>query len=110
MLRDGLAMDLCRTLKGLLFFCSLVVLGGCELMPASGPASLDMRAWQDNPNIPYAFVPVTPKITAVLARAAPRLIEFRDRRRPRDIRFGVGDIVSVTIFEASSGGLFIPAE
>ena len=36
--------------------------------------------------------------------------EFRDRSGPSDIRFGVGDILSVTIFEASSGGLFIPAE
>ena len=36
--------------------------------------------------------------------------DFPDRSRPRDIRFGIGDIVSVTIFEASSGGLFIPAE
>jgi polysaccharide export outer membrane protein len=33
-----------------------------------------------------------------------------DRRVPREIRFGVGDIVGVTIFEATSGGLFIPAE
>ena len=79
-------------------------------MPASGPASVDVRPWQNNPNVPYALVPVTPKVTAVLARAAPRLTEFRDRRRPRDIRFGIGDIVSVTIFEASSGGLFIPSE
>jgi polysaccharide export outer membrane protein len=37
-------------------------------------------------------------------------VAFGDKRRPRDIRFGIGDIVSVTIFEASSGGLFIPAE
>jgi hypothetical protein len=31
------------------------------------------------------------------------LIGFRDNSRPRDITFGVGDIVNVTIFEA--GGL-----
>ena len=61
--------------------------------------------------IPYAFVRVTPKVATVLAKAVPRLVsEFQDRSRPRDIRFGIGDIVSVTIFEASSGGLFIPAE
>ena len=35
---------------------------------------------------------------------------FKENRRPRDITFGVGDILSVTIFEAASGGLFIPAE
>ena len=54
---------------------------------------------------------VTPKVATVLAKAAPRLVtDFPDRSRPRDIRFGIGDILSVTIFEASSGGLFIPAE
>ena len=81
-------------------------------MPASVPASWDVWAGQHDPkNLPYAFVRVTPKVANVLAKAAPRLVsEFQDRSRPRDIRFGIGDIVSVTIFEASSGGLFIPAE
>jgi polysaccharide biosynthesis/export protein len=85
---------------------------GCALMPASVPASWDVWAGQTDPkNLPYAFVRVTPKVANVLAKAAPRLVsEFQDRSRPRDIRFGIGDIVSVTIFEASSGGLFIPAE
>lgn len=89
---------------------SLVAIGGCELMPTSGPAAPDVRAWQNNPTLPYALVNVTPKSIAVLAKAAPRLVEFNDRRRPRTIRLGVGDIVSVTIFEANSGGLFIPSE
>ena len=85
---------------------------GCALMPASVPASWDVWAGQHDPkNLPYAFVRVTPKVATVLAKAAPRLVsEFQDRSRPRDLRFGIGDIVSVTVFEASSGGLFIPAE
>src|SRR5262249_37159461 len=62
-------------------------------------------------NLPYAFVRVTPKVADVLRKAAPRLVgEFPDRSRPKDVRFGIGDIVGVTIFEAASGGLFIPAE
>jgi polysaccharide export outer membrane protein len=81
-------------------------------MPTSGPASWDVWAGQTDPkNLPYAFVRITPKVAGVLAKAAPRLVgEFPDRSRPKDIRFGDGDIVTVTIFEASSGGLFIPAE
>src|SRR5439155_8998988 len=48
---------------------------------------------------------------SILAKAIPRLIsEFPVSRRPTDIRFGIGDVVGVTIFEASSGGLFVPAE
>jgi polysaccharide biosynthesis/export protein len=91
---------------------SHLAVGGCALMPASGPQSWDVWAGQHDPkNIPYSFVRITPKVANVLAKASPRLVaEFPDRRRPSDIRFGVGDIVSVTIFEATSGGLFIPGE
>ena len=91
---------------------SLVAVGGCALMPASGPASWDVWAGQHGPkSVPYVFVRITSKVASILAKAAPRLVaEFRDRSRPKDIRFGIGDVVSITIFEASSGGLFIPAE
>ena len=90
-----------------------LLLGGCGFFPISGPGTIDV--WQqhgqrDPKVLSYALVPVTPRITSVLGKAAPRLTAFADRRRPSDLRFGVGDIVSVTIFEASSGGLFIPAE
>jgi polysaccharide biosynthesis/export protein len=101
-----------RSLGIVLLPVLVAAVGGCALMPASGPASWDVWAGQHDPkNLPYAFVRVTPKVANVLAKAAPRLVsEFQDRSRPRDVRFGIGDIVSVTIFEASSGGLFIPAE
>src|SRR5262249_16452083 len=89
----------------------LLALSGCGLMPVSGPATMDILAGQrDQTSLPYAIVKVTPKVIDVLAKNAPRLIAFNDRRRPRDIVFGIGDIVSVTVFEAASGGLFIPAE
>ena len=91
---------------------SLVAVGGCAVMPASGPASWDVWAGQHDPkSVPYAFVRITSKVASILAKAAPRLVaEFPDRSRPKDLRFGIGDIVNITIFEASSGGLFIPAE
>ena len=95
-----------------LALCPLAALGGCTLMPASGPSGMDVRAGQHDPEgLPYAFVQMTPNVAAILSKSAPRLgSEFSDRRPPKDIRFGVGDIVQVTIFEASSGGLFIPTE
>jgi len=90
----------------------VVAAGGCALMPTSGPASWNVWAGQHDPkNLPYAFVRITPKVADVLGKAAPRLVgEFPDRSRPKDVVFGIGDVVGVTIFEASSGGLFIPAE
>ena len=80
----------------------LVVVGGCALMPVSGPESWDVRAGQKDPlSLPYALVHINPGVTAVLAAARPRLTRFAEQRRPRDITFGIGDIVSVTIFEAA---------
>jgi protein involved in polysaccharide export with SLBB domain len=32
------------------------------------------------------------------------------RLPPRGITLGIGDVVSVTIFEAEAGGLFVPSE
>ena len=37
-------------------------------------------------------------------------VTFGDHRPPPEIKFGIGDIVSVTVFEAAAVGLFIPAE
>lgn len=88
-----------------------LLLGGCYLTPGSGPESWDVKTGQrDSRSLPYALVKVTPEVTAVLSKLVPRLTRFAEERRPQDIRLGIGDIVSVTIFEAHSGGLFIPAE
>ena len=89
----------------------MVALGGCGWMAASGPATTDIVSGQRDPmSLNYAIVKVTPKIIEVQAKNLPRLKAFAENRRPRDITFGIGDIVGVTIFEAASGGLFIPAE
>ena len=99
---------------GILPSCALLAslaLGGCALMPVSGPDSGSVRAGQQDPeSVPYSFVKVTPEVTKALIKTVPRLSGFKDRRRPSGIRFGIGDIVGVTIFEATSGGLFIPSE
>jgi polysaccharide export outer membrane protein len=87
-------------------------MGGCAWMPSSGPSGDEVHAGQQYPeSIPYAVVKVTPQVERVLAVNAPRLGKlFRDSRPPKGITFGVNDILSVTIFEAAAGGLFIPAE
>ena len=54
---------------------------------------------------------LTREISERLAQYTPRIANtFTDRRPPPAFEFGVGDVVSVTIFEAAAGGLFIPAE
>ena len=85
------------------------LLAACGIMPASGPSSLTVP--QATENLPYAYIPVTREVGQVLARHTPRISNtFTDRRPPSAFQFGVGDVVSVTIFEAAAGGLFIPSE
>jgi polysaccharide biosynthesis/export protein len=88
-----------------------VVLGGCGFVPMSGPASLDVRT-QTSPTLPYALVKLDPRVVQVLEKYEPNVLggAFTDRRPPDSIRFGIGDVLSVTIFEAEAGGLFIPIQ
>ena len=85
----------------------------CSALPTSGPASWDVRSSQPKvpDTIPYAFVKLDAKMSTILTQFTPRLSNaFANRSPPKEFRFGIGDIVSVTIFEAAAGGLFIPAE
>lgn len=78
-------------------------------MPASGPFSIEVPVATDS--LPYAYVKLTRDVAEKLAQHTSRISNtFTDRRPPTDFQFGVGDVVSVTIFEAAAGGLFIPAE
>lgn len=82
---------------------------GCA---AVGPLGWDVKSGQRDPeSLPYSLVRITPRVAKVLSKVVPRLVgEFRDQRRPAVLRFGIGDTVAITIFEAASGGLFIPSE
>ena len=76
-----------------------------------GPFQRDVRARKSDVLLPYALMQITPDVLGVLAQHAPRLVQaFTDDRPPRGITFGIGDTVSVAIFESAAGGLFIPAE
>jgi polysaccharide export outer membrane protein len=100
-----------RRILSILIIAPLLCSCGSYLS-AYGPSSSDIRQGPvDQKTIPYALIPLTASAAEVLARNIPRLgTFFTDRRPPDDIRFGVGDVVSVTIFEAAAGGLFIPAD
>jgi polysaccharide biosynthesis/export protein len=95
----------------------VALLGGCGLgpasiVPASGPSSIDVET-HNSPTIPYALVKLTPETVSIVARYEPRGLAgvFPDKYvPPSKIKFGIGDVVSVTIFEAAAGGLFIPTE
>jgi len=83
-------------------------------MPTTGPYSWDVKAGQplEPDGLPYGLVRLNPEAVAILHEYEPRGLAgaFTDKRPPSEIKFGIGDTVSVTIFEAAAGGLFIPAE
>ena len=90
---------------------SALPLGGCWIMPAAGPFEAAIRS-ESSPTVPYAVVKLTPETISALAQWEPSVLAgaFADRRPPAVIKFGIGDVVSVTVFESAAGGLFIPIE
>lgn len=102
-LRYVLAVACCLT--------GAMALGGCGFIPMSGPASIDVKS-ESGATLPFAVVKLDNRVVQALAKYEPDILPgvFADSRPPASIRFGIGDIVSVTIFEAAAGGLYIPNE
>jgi len=94
-----------------LFTLALLGTGGCSFFPVNGPTKADIVSGT-SPTVPYALIKLTPETIDVLAAYEPKGLAgaFTDRRPSANITFGIGDVVSVTIFEAAAGGLFIPLE
>jgi polysaccharide export outer membrane protein len=91
----------------------VVAVSGCTALPSAGPevGPSSYAAVNAPSSAPHAVVNVTPEIIRVVEKSRPGS-GFGGFRGPgaASIRIGVGDIVGVTIFEASPGGLFIPLE
>jgi polysaccharide biosynthesis/export protein len=82
---------------------------GCAYLPTAGPTAGDVveRGVQDN-QIRYDVVDVDPRVVAALL--AQPVESFRTRfgnyGKPAAPKIGIGDTVSVSIWEAAGGGLF----
>jgi polysaccharide export outer membrane protein len=108
-----LGHDLAHRLGGLAAVGTVLLAGGCGVIPTAGPAKIDIAIGQTDPaSVDYGMVKITSEVVRTLAEYEPRGIAnaFHDHRPPPEIKFGIGDVVSVTIFEAAAGGLFIPIE
>src|ERR1700676_2383434 len=98
--------------RAVLLAAGVLLLGGCARGPAPGPASYNVDA-ASSPTLPYALVKLTSETVNTLAHYEPRGLAgaFPDQHvPPARLVFGIGDVVTVTIFEATAGGLFIPTE
>jgi polysaccharide biosynthesis/export protein len=102
-----------RGARGVIAVALAGLVAGCaSLMPSSGPNSLAVYSGISLSGANYGLVKLTPEVVNTLAEYGPLSIAatFGDKRPPPEIRFGIGDVVTVTIFEAAAGGLFIPIE
>ena len=93
--------------------CAILCAGcGSQLLPDSGPNALAVKSGLTWNGPPYGLVKLSPAVVNILEEYGPRALSgiFRDNRPPPEIKLGIGDIVSVSIFEAAAGGLYIPAE
>ncbi len=90
---------------------AMISVGGCSFFPQDGPASIDVLA-QRSDTAPFALVKLRPETIDILAAYEPKGLAgaFTDKRPASNIKFGIGDIVSTTVFEATAGGLFIPLD
>jgi polysaccharide biosynthesis/export protein len=92
----------------------LVLCSGCSSLPTSGPSSfaIEKSHAADPSKAAYVLVDLTPDVLAAVGTATkPGIADlFAKRGSASSIRIGRGDLVNVTIFEAASGGLFIPTD
>jgi polysaccharide export outer membrane protein len=90
----------------------LLLSAGCSIMPSSGPEDHVIKSEVTRSGPDYGLVKLTPAVVDIVREYGPGALagSFPDRRPPPIIRFGIGDTVAVSIFEAAAGGLFIPAE
>lgn len=85
-------------------------LAGCSDLPSSGPNALAVMDPEaiNSVSKPYEVIDIDPSTIDLLSRR-PRSSfagRFGDHRPSLEPVIGVGDMITVTIWEASSGGLF----
>lgn len=87
-----------------------LTLGGCTMLPSSGPMTVDIASQeaQQGDTSGYVLIDIDDRVVGIVSNEPKGSLVrlFHDRRPPPDIRIGVGDTVSVTIWEAGAGGLF----
>src|SRR5262245_25958100 len=88
------------------FASAAVGLCACASVPSAGPTSSEIVANESRDAITgYVVVDIDNRVAGIVARRkAPTLAGmFREGKNPPDIKIGVGDTVTVTIWEAASG-------
>lgn len=84
-------------------------LTGCTIFPGAGPSTSDMLSTAYNHETPdFALVDINANVVRLLdgRKHDSFLTTFDDYRPSPEPRVGIGDAISLTIWEAAAGGLF----
>jgi polysaccharide export outer membrane protein len=90
------------------------LLAGCSSLPSVGPGKDDVvsqQAMDDGNGLleqRYEIIDITPAVISRLQQRTPNTFigNFGDYRPSLEPMIGVGDVLSVTVWEAGAGGLF----
>jgi polysaccharide export outer membrane protein len=94
---------------------ALAGLTGCTALPSAGPSASEIVDHQTPDSAAvlngYIVVDIDGRVASIVnTRPKASLSKmFRTGKKPPDVRLGVGDTITVTIWEAGSGGLFSAA-
>jgi polysaccharide biosynthesis/export protein len=101
-------------LAGLVVIGSALLCAGCgtQFLSDAGPNAVAVKSGVTWSGPPYGRVFLSPQVVEILDEYGPLTLSafFGDHRPPPEIKFGIGDTLGVSIFEAAAGGLYIPAE
>jgi polysaccharide export outer membrane protein len=91
---------------------ALLTVSACTVIPSSGPSAGAIESGAKAAETPYVLVNVTQAVADMLSRdqERPLSVAFGSARKQSSSRIGVGDVVSVVIWEASQTGLFSSGE
>ncbi len=92
-----------------LVFIPAFWVAGCAAISGSGPSAGSVTGEAGPPEAPrYELVDANPYVADILRRRSPESFRarFGDYRPSVEPKIGIGDTVSVTIWEAGAGGLF----
>ena len=91
-----------------LAFALALSASGCSSIPAEGPSAADIAQERTSADQRFELVDLDMGVDQILAgrRADKTISSFGDYRPSSQPRIGVGDQVTVTIWEAAAGGLF----
>ncbi|HVI29445.1 polysaccharide biosynthesis/export family protein [Hansschlegelia sp.] len=99
-----------RLVSGLAAIASAGLLAGCSTLPAAGPTAqqIDPPSVNKNAVKDYVLVDLSQQVVDILSqyRVAPFSKRFAAPRPAPGQVVGLGDQLSITLFEAGQGGLF----